>query len=83
VLPSQPPSIARLDCKKKRFFLLREIRLKVSRRTNQQKIRLEVSSLGGQEYENTNGVRREQDGSHLIHFKGRFYRPVEPGDLKK
>jgi len=19
---------------------------------------------------------------HLIHFKGRFYRPVEPGDLK-
>jgi len=46
-------------------------------------IELEVSSLGGSDYATTNGVRREQDGCHLIYFKGRFYRPVEPGDLKK
>ena len=43
---------------------------------------LEVSSLGGPDYATTNGVRREQDGHHLIYIKGRFYRPVEPGDLK-
>ena len=24
---------------------------------------------------------REQDGLDLMHFKGRFYRPVEPDDL--
>ena len=28
-------------------------------------------------------VRRENDDCQLNHFKGRFYRPVEPGDLKK
>jgi len=31
----------------------------------------------------TNGVRRKQDGRHLIYYKGTFDRPVEPGDLQK
>ena len=35
-------------------------------------IELEVSSLGGPDYVTTNGVRREQDGRHLIYFRGRF-----------
>jgi len=43
-------------------------------------IKLEVSSLGGSRLY---GVRREQNGRHLIYIKRRFYRPVEPGDLKK
>ena len=46
-------------------------------------IKFEVSSLGGPDYATTNGVRREQDGRHLIYFKGQIYRPVEPGDLEK
>jgi len=31
----------------------------------------------------TSDVRREQDDHHLIYFKGRFYKPVEPGNLEK
>jgi len=46
-------------------------------------IEFEVSSLGCPDYATINGVRTEQDGRHLIYFKGRFYRPVEPSDLKK
>jgi len=44
-------------------------------------IKLEVSG-GAVDYATINGVRREQNGHHLLYLKGRFYRPVEPGDLE-
>jgi len=36
-----------------------------------------ISGTGGTPANGRNGVRREQDGSHLIYFEGRFYRPVK------